>query len=68
MLDMAIVLQPENAAYLTEVGFQKSLMGEYEAAYQAYQKAAQYDETFLLPLYGMIYCRTKQDQYEDAAQ
>jgi len=65
---MAIVLQPENAMYLAEVGFQKCLKGEYDAAYQAYQKAAQYDETFLSPLYGMIYCRIKQEQYEDAAQ
>lgn len=36
LLDMAIVLQPENAAYLTEVGFQKCLKGEYESAYQSY--------------------------------
>jgi len=36
MLDMAIVLQPENAAYLSEVGFQKGLKAEHEAAYQAY--------------------------------
>ena len=33
LLDMAIVLQPENAAYQTEVGYQRSLKGEYEAAY-----------------------------------
>ncbi len=33
LLDMAIVLQPENAAYLTEVGYQKCLKGEYEQAY-----------------------------------
>ena len=59
LLDMAIVLQPENAAYQTEVGYQRSLKGEYETAYQAYQRAAQCDETFLLPLYGMIYCRIK---------
>ena len=68
MLDMAIVLQPENPAYQTEVGFQRGLKGEYEASYQAYQRAAGYDETYLLPLYGMIYCRIKQEQYEDAAQ
>lgn len=67
LLDMAIVLQPENAAYQTEVGYQRSLKGEYETAYQAYQRAAQCDETFLLPLYGMIYCRIKQEQYDDAA-
>ena len=33
LLDMAIVLQPENAAYSTEVGYQRSLKGEYEQAY-----------------------------------
>ena len=39
-LDMAIVLQPENASYQTEAGYQRSLKGEYEQAYQAYQRAA----------------------------
>ena len=68
LLDMAIVLQAENAAYSTEIGYQRSLKGEYEQAYQAYQKAAQIDETFLQPLYGMIYCRIKQEQYDDASQ
>ena len=68
MLDMALVLQPENAGYQTEVGYQHSLKGEYETAYQSYQRAATCDETFLLPLYGMIYCRIKQEQYDDAAQ
>ena len=58
---MAIVLQPENAAYLNEVGYQRSLKGEYEQAYMAYQRAAQVDETYLMPLYGMIYCRIKQE-------
>ena len=32
-LDMAIVLQPENATYQTEAGYQRSLKGEYEQAY-----------------------------------
>jgi len=36
LLDMAIVLQPENAGYQTESGYQRSLKGEYETAYQAY--------------------------------
>lgn len=39
-LDMAIVLQPENASYQTEAGYQRSLKGEYEQAYMAYQRAA----------------------------
>lgn len=33
LLDMALVLQPENAGYQTEVGYQHSLKGEYETAY-----------------------------------
>ncbi len=65
---MAIVLQPENASYQAEQGYQRSLKGEYEVAYQAYQRATQYDENYLQPLYGMIYCRIKQEQYDDAAQ
>jgi tetratricopeptide repeat protein 21B len=33
-----------------------------------YQKAASYDESNMEPLYGMIYCRIKQDLLDDAEQ
>jgi tetratricopeptide repeat protein 21B len=66
MLDEAILLQPENADYHSEIAHQKCMLGEYTAAYQIYQKASSYDETNQTPLYGMIYCKIKQDQLEDA--
>ena len=59
ILDLPIGQQPENAVYLTEQGFQRCMIGDFQAAHQAYQQAASYDETFLQPLYGMIYCHLK---------
>ena len=44
------------------------MTGDYPAALQAYQQAASYDETYLQPLYGMIYCHLKQEKFEDGAQ
>ena len=44
------------------------MIGDYQAALQAYQQAASYDETYLQPLYGMIYCHLKQEKFEDGAQ
>jgi len=41
---------------------------EYNDAYNIFQKAVQYDDQYLSPLYGMILCRIKQEQLEDAAQ
>ena len=68
MLDEAIMIQPENADYHSEIAHQKCMLGEYSTAYQIYQKASSYDETNQTPLYGMIYCKIKQDQLEDAGQ
>ena len=66
ILDIAIMLAPENAAYHAEVGHQKALLGDYHGAYQVYQRATAFDDTFLQPLYGMIFCRIKQEQVDDA--
>jgi tetratricopeptide repeat protein 21B len=66
MLDEAILLMPESADYHSEIAHQKCMLGEYTSAYQIYQKASSYDETNQTPLYGMIYCKIKQDQLEDA--
>lgn len=40
MLDYATTIQPDNAFYLTEVGFQKSISGDFQTAYQLYLKAS----------------------------
>jgi len=44
------------------------MLGGYNEAYHIYQKASTYDETNQTPLYGMIFCKIKQDQLEDAGQ
>lgn len=59
MLDLALQLNPENSAFHSEVGYQKQLAGDFAGAYTTYQKATTLDETNMIPLYGMIYCRIK---------
>lgn len=44
------------------------MIGDYASAYTTFQKATSLDETNMTPLYGMIYCRIKQDMLEDAEQ
>ncbi len=41
-------------------------MGNYQEAFSTYQLAATYNETNIDPLYGMIYCRIRQDKIDDA--
>jgi|TARA_B110001450_G_scaffold238420_1_gene245417 tetratricopeptide repeat protein 21B len=45
MLNEAVMLQPENADYHSEIAHQKCMLGEYNEAYNIYQKASTYDET-----------------------
>ena len=44
------------------------MLGDYATAYSTYLKASQLDPSFNLPLYGMIFCRIKQDMFDDAIQ
>ena len=66
ILDFAIMLSPDNALYLTEVGHQKALMNDYNGAYNVFQRAVALDDQNLQPLFGMIYCRVKQEMLDDA--
>jgi len=68
LLEFALMIQPENAAFHTEVAFQKTMVGDYANAYNLYLKASQLDGNYHLPLYGMIFCRIKQEMYDDAIQ
>lgn len=68
LLDIAICAQPENAAYHCEIALQQSMVGDFETAYQTYQKASTFDDQYLAPLFGMIYCRIKQELIDDAQQ
>jgi Tfp pilus assembly protein PilF len=45
MLDEAVLLQPDNADYHSEIAHQKCMLGEFSAAYTIYQKASSLDET-----------------------
>jgi len=38
------MLAPENPQYQNEVGYQKCLLGDYQGAYNVFQKATQYDD------------------------
>lgn len=66
MLETAVSMQPENSTFHAEIAYQKQLLGDYNGAYQVYQKATTLDEQNMTPLIGMIYCRVRQDQYDDA--
>ncbi len=65
MLKRAITLNPTSSAFLAEQAYQLTMTHEYVQAFQTYQKAAELDETNIEPLYGMIYCRLKQNLMED---
>mmetsp|Transcript_13183 Transcript_13183/g.20529 ORF Transcript_13183/g.20529 Transcript_13183/m.20529 type:complete len:132 (+) Transcript_13183:853-1248(+) len=68
MLDEAVTILPENSDYYSEIASQKCMLGDYTGSYQVYSQAQQYDQTNQIPLYGMIQCKIKQDQVEDAEQ
>ena len=40
--------------------------GDYNAAFRMYQDSVKYDESNMIPLFGMIYCRIRQELYDDA--
>lgn len=65
ILKKAIQLNGTSSPYLAENAYQQTLMHEYVQAFQMYQKAAELDESNTEPLYGMIYCRLKQNLLED---
>ena len=68
LLEQALAQQPENPSYLCEVGVQKAMVGDNTTAQTVYQRAASQDENNIQPLYGMIYCRIRQGDYDEAAQ
>lgn len=68
MLETCIMLQPENVDFHCEIGHQQTMLADYNSAYATFQACSSFDETNHSPLYGMIFCRVKQDQFDDAAQ
>lgn len=53
--------QSSDADIVCELGYQLSLLGDYQAAFKTYQQAAALDTTGnnMEPLYGMIYCKVR---------
>ena len=65
MLKRSEFMNSTNSYYISEIAYQKTLLGDYSDAFSLYQKAASLDESNTLPLYGMIYCRIRQDLLDD---
>ena len=42
------------------------MLGDYQGGYSTFHQASALDELDHAPLYGMIFARIKQDQFEDA--
>ena len=68
MVERARSLDDENSLYAAEFGYQRSLLGEYAAAAEAYRMASKLDESNVLALAGMIQCQIAEGAYEDAEQ
>ncbi|ETV87514.1 hypothetical protein, variant 1 [Aphanomyces astaci] len=67
-IDQAIKLSPENGTFRAERGYQRSLMGDFAEAIEAYKDALKLDESNESALHGLIYCQVKLGQVDDAAQ
>ena len=44
------------------------MLGDFNGAYSSHQKDVSLHETNMTPLFGMIYCRVKQEMIDDAEQ
>lgn len=62
--------QSQDPDIVCELGYQLSLLGDYQGAFKTYQQAAALDTTGnnMEPLYGMIYCKVRQDMLEEASE
>jgi tetratricopeptide repeat protein 21B len=61
-------VRPDDSFILTELGEQFRLLGDLNAAVQAFSEATQKDETNLAPLHKIAHCRILQGQLDDASQ
>jgi tetratricopeptide repeat protein 21B len=59
---------PQQAVYLTELGYQQMLQGELSKAEDTFRDALAKDETGVRALYGMIRCRIQEGNLDDAAE
>jgi len=59
---------PDQAKYLTELGYQQMLQGELTKAEQTFHQAVAKDETDVRALYGIIHCRVQEGNLDDAEE
>merc|ERR1719158_1288432 len=59
---------PNEAKYLTELGYQQMLQGELGKAEQTFHEAVAKDETDVRALYGIIHCRVQEGNLDDAEE
>jgi len=59
---------PNQAKYLTELGYQQMLQGDLTKAEQTFHEAVAKDETDVRALYGIIHCRVQEGNLEDAEE
>jgi tetratricopeptide repeat protein 21B len=57
LLKKAVELEPSNAEYMTEMGYQHLLQGSTDEANRAYKAATNLDEANMQALYGTIRCQ-----------
>merc|ERR1719478_1320305 len=59
---------PDQAKYLTELGYQLMLSGRLQEASEVFHQAVAKDETDVRALYGIIHCRVQEGNLEDAEE
>jgi tetratricopeptide repeat protein 21B len=59
---------PNQAKYLTELGYQQMLQGDLAKAEQTFHEAVAKDETDVRALYGIIHCRVQEGNLDDAEE
>eukprot|EP00933_Yihiella_yeosuensis_P014694 TRINITY_DN13064_c0_g5_i1.p1 TRINITY_DN13064_c0_g5~~TRINITY_DN13064_c0_g5_i1.p1 ORF type:complete len:1194 (-),score=308.92 TRINITY_DN13064_c0_g5_i1:80-3229(-) len=59
---------PDQAKYLTELGYQQMLQGDLQKAEQTFHSAVAKDETNVRALYGIINCRVQEGNLDDAEE
>ncbi|KAK8788407.1 hypothetical protein V5799_021812 [Amblyomma americanum] len=68
LVEKACALQPANADYLAELGYQCILQNKTKEAAKHYRAALKSDEASIVALNGIIWCQLLESQYEVANQ
>eukprot|EP00906_Rhabdomonas_costata_P037365 RCo052578 len=68
LVERAHKLEPGRSDYLTELGYQCTLLGEINTALSSFKKASQVDEGNVAALIGVIRCQLAMGKLDDAEQ